>query len=60
MPRRLTAEERKAVWAPPESNAGAGWWPKGQNREVIQGEVGLEIVPYDQDEGDPKPLDFED
>lgn len=25
--RVLTPEEAKAVWAEPESNAGAGWWP---------------------------------
>jgi hypothetical protein len=29
--KKLTPEQKKAVWAEPESNAGAGWEPKGNS-----------------------------
>lgn len=31
--RRLTKEEKKAVWSKPESNAGAGWQARDKQRQ---------------------------
>ena len=54
--RKLTAAQKKAVWAEPESNAGAGWWTPG--RECARPAIDIEINYAER--GRTKPLDFED
>jgi len=51
----LSPEEKKKVWGAPESNAGAGWWPQGQNhgpedydRPLGDRRGSLDPVPVDQ------------
>jgi hypothetical protein len=33
--KKLTPAQRKAIWAPPQSNAGLGWWT-GEPTDPIQ------------------------
>ncbi len=46
---RLTPDLRKAVHAEPESNAGAGWWPKGHGhlKSIAESEPEPETDLYD-------------
>lgn len=51
--KKLTKEQRKAVWAGPESNAGAGWAAKGGTTKP------RETDPLYDDNGELKELDFD-
>ena len=44
--KRLTPEQKKAIWKPSEANAGAGWEPKyGHNIDPRNAELG---TPYQE------------
>jgi hypothetical protein len=39
--KKLTPEQKKAVWSPPKSNAGAGWNSREKARNPIVMETGV-------------------
>lgn len=43
--KRLTKEQKEAVWAPPESNAGLGWSSKGHRPDEFNQDDVLSIAP---------------
>jgi hypothetical protein len=56
--KKLTKEQRKAVWSGPESNAGAGWNPR--RAHAAEHAAKRRSDPLYGEDGEPKELCFED